>query len=98
MTQAGARARTRYGKQLERRKKNEEAAEQSSIAIQSNPDYYLARKSLAFVLAKLGRRAEGLEILREVARRNPALEQVKKDIRRLQNSSTPPEDAPEGDE
>src|SRR5262249_18435531 len=52
----GARARTRYGQHLEEQNRPEEAAEQYRAALRSNPDYYLARRSLAYLLVAQGRR------------------------------------------
>jgi len=80
---AGAPARTKYGRQLERQHKLDEAAEQYRLALQSNPDYYTARWSLAQLLAKRGELEEARELLREAQRRNPAFEQVTKDLQRL---------------
>ena len=80
---AGAPARTKYGRQLERQKKLDEAAEQYRLALASNPDYYSARWSLAQLLAKRGERPAAEELLREAMRRNPAFEQVQKDLQRL---------------
>ena len=82
---AGARARTAFGKQLERRGQLDEAAEQFRIALRSNPDAYGARSGLASVLAKLGRRDEAIELLLEAQRRNPKLQQVKRDLARLRD-------------
>lgn len=92
---AGARARTAFGKQLERRGQLEEAAEQFRIALRSNPDAYGARAGLASVLAKLGRRDEAIELLLEAQRRNPKLQQVKRDLARLRNQGSLPDDEDE---
>jgi tetratricopeptide (TPR) repeat protein len=80
---AGARARTRHGKALERQRKPEEAAEQYRAALRSNPEYYLARSSLADILVQQGRREEAIELLREAERANPSFEAVRKDLARL---------------
>jgi len=79
----GARARTRFGQHLEERKRPEEAAEQYRAALRSNPDYYLARRSLANLLVAQGRRDEAVELLREAERSNPTFEEVKKDLAKL---------------
>jgi len=79
----GARARTRYGRQLEEQRRPEEAIEQYRAALASNPDYYLARRSLANLLAAVGKRDEAVELLREGERANPAFEEVKKDLAKL---------------
>lgn len=80
---AGARARTRFGRQLERQQKPEEAAEQYRIALRGNPDYYFARVSLAALLARQDRRDEAVELLREAQRRTPDSAQVRRDLERL---------------
>jgi tetratricopeptide (TPR) repeat protein len=80
---AGARARTRYAKQLEKQGKVDEAAEQYRLALRSNPVYYSARRGLAQILVDQGRRAEAIELLRQAEELNPAFEQVRKDIARL---------------
>lgn len=80
---AGARARTRFGRQLERQQKPAEAAEQYRIALRSNPDYYFARVSLAALLARQGQRDEAVELLREAQRRTPDSAQVRRDLERL---------------
>jgi tetratricopeptide (TPR) repeat protein len=79
----GARARTRYGQHLEERNRPEEAGEQYRAALRSNPDYYLARRSLAHLLVAQGRREEAVELLREAERSNPAFEEVRKDLVKL---------------
>ena len=83
---AGARARTRYGKHLEEQARPEEAAEQYRAALRSNPDYYLARHSLADLLVGQGRRDEAIELLREAERSNPSFEAVRKDLAKLLGS------------
>lgn len=82
---AGARARTKFGKQLERRGQTAEAEEQYRAALTANPDYYAARWSLAALLAKSGRKDDALALLREAEQRNPALEQVRTDLARLES-------------
>lgn len=82
----GARARTRFGKQLEEQQRPQEAAEQYRAALRSNPDYYLARRSLADILITQGRRDEALELLREAERSNPSFERVRRDLARLLGS------------
>jgi protein O-mannosyl-transferase len=81
---AGARARTKYGKQLERRGQTREAEQQYRTALSANPDYYAARWSLAALLAKSERKDEAIALLREAELRNPAHEQVRTDLVRLQ--------------
>jgi tetratricopeptide (TPR) repeat protein len=85
---AGARARTRFGRQLERQDRPHEAAEQYRIALRSNPDYYFARASLAALLARQGKRDEAVELLRQGEQRNPTGEQVKQDLARLLETGT----------
>ncbi len=80
---AGARARTRFGKQLEKQGKHEEAAEQYRVALRNNPDYYSARLSLAKLLDRQGRRDEAIELLREAERLDPSFEQVRQDLKKL---------------
>ena len=79
----GARARTRFGKDLEERQQVEEAAEQYRAALRSNPDYYLARRSLANLMVAQGRRDEAVELLREAERSNPSFAEVKRDLAKL---------------
>ena len=81
---AGARARTQFGRQLERRGEHEKALEQYRIAVESNPDFYAARWNMASLLTKLGRKEEGLALLREGQERNPALDQIRRDLERLE--------------
>jgi tetratricopeptide (TPR) repeat protein len=85
---AGARARTRYGRQLEKQKQLAEAAEQYRIALRGNPDYYAARSCLAALLVRQGKRDEALELLREAERNNPELATVKQDLARLLENGT----------
>lgn len=94
---AGARAHTRYGKQLERRGQVELALEEYRQALRDNPDYYAARSSLATALNKVGRREEALELLREAQRANPELERIAQDLRRLEDprGAPPPDDEDE---
>lgn len=82
----GARARTRFGRHLEEQKRPEEALEQYRAALRSNPDYYLARRSLALLLVAQGRRDEAIELLREAERANPSFEEVRKDLAKLLRS------------
>lgn len=84
---AGARARTKFGKQLEKQGKDEQAAEQYRLGLRSNPNYYSARLSLAKLLIRQGRRDEAIELLREAERLDPAFEQVRQDLKRLLTSS-----------
>jgi tetratricopeptide (TPR) repeat protein len=81
---AGARARTKFGKQLERRGQTAEAEEQYRAALAANPDYYAARWSLATLLAKSGRKDDAVTLLREAEQRHPELEQVRTDLARLE--------------
>jgi tetratricopeptide (TPR) repeat protein len=83
VTPAGARMRTRAGKQLERQKKLDEAAEQYRLALKSNPDYYQARIALAELLLERGQRDEARAVLQEAQERNPAFDQVRQDVERL---------------
>jgi tetratricopeptide (TPR) repeat protein len=80
---AGARARSRYGQQLEQQGQPAEAAEQYRAALASNPDYYLARRNLVDILVAEGKRDEALELLREAERRNPSFEQAQRDLAKL---------------
>ncbi len=80
---AGARMRTKAGKQFEKQGKLEEAAEQYRIAVRSNPDYYQARLALAELLLQQGKRDEARALLREAEERNPDFEQVRQDLARL---------------
>ena len=80
---AGARMRTKAGKQLERQKKPAEAAEQYRLALKSNPDYYQARIALAELLIEQAKPDEARAVLQEAQERNPAFEQVRQDIERL---------------
>ncbi len=95
---AGARARTRFGKQLERQGRIEEALAQYRKVLETNPGHYQARLSLARLLARQGQREEALELLREAARLNPALEQVQGDIARLLEGSEDDEEDGDGEE
>lgn len=80
---AGARMRTRAGKQLEKQGKPEEAAEQYRLAVRSNPDYYQARLALAELLVEQGKRDEARALLREAEQRTPDFAQVRQDVARL---------------
>lgn len=80
---AGARMRTKAGKQLEKQGKLDEAAEQYRSALRSNPDSYQARLSLAELLIQQGKRDEARALLREAEQRNPDFEQVRQDLARL---------------
>jgi len=75
--------RTRAGKQLERQKKFDDAAEQYRLALKGNPDYYQARIALAELLVEQGKPDEGRAVLDEARQRNPAFDQVRQDIERL---------------
>ena len=88
VTPAGARWRTRHGRQLERQKRPEEAAEQYQIALKSNPDYYAARSSLAALLVRQGQRDQAVELLREGERRAPESAQIRQDLARLLSEGT----------
>ncbi len=94
----GARARTRFGKHIEEQKRPQEAAEQYRAALRSNPNYYLARRSLAYLLVEQGRRDEAIELLREGERSNPTFEEVRKDLAKLLRSGARPDPAAEADE
>ena len=80
---AGARMRTKAGKQLERQKKPAEAEEQYRLALASNPDYYQARVFLAELLLAQGKRDEARTVLQEAVERNPAFDQARQDLARL---------------
>jgi tetratricopeptide (TPR) repeat protein len=80
---AGARMRTRAGKQLERQKKPAEAEEQYRLALQSNPDYYQARLFLAELLLAQEKRDEARAVLQEALERNPDSTQARQDLARL---------------
>jgi tetratricopeptide (TPR) repeat protein len=80
---AGARMRTKAGKQLEKQGKPEEAAEQYRIAVRSNPDYYQARLALAELLVEQGKGDEARALLHEAEQRNPDFAQVRQDVARL---------------
>ncbi len=80
---AGARMRTKAGKQFEKQGKPEEAAEQYRIAVRSNPDYYQARLALAELLVEQGKVDEARALLHEAEERNPDFAQVRQDITRL---------------
>jgi tetratricopeptide (TPR) repeat protein len=95
---AGARARTRYGNQLEKQGKDEEAAEQYRLALATNPDCYPARWCLAKLLTEAGRREEAIGLLREAEERSPTHLQVRVDLETLLDPSRPLEDRPIGDE
>lgn len=82
----GSRARTRHGQELEKQGRLDDAVEQYRAALRSNPDYYLARGSLANLLVARDQRAEALELLREAQRAHPSFERVRKDIERLESS------------
>jgi len=83
---AGARARTRHGRQLERQGKPAEAEEQYRAALVSNPLYYAARSSLASLLAQNGRSQEALQLLEEGVRLMPDFEQARLDLERLKSA------------
>lgn len=91
----GARARTRFGRHLEEQKRPDEAVEQYRAALHSNPDYYLARRSLANLLLELGRRDEAIELLREAERLHPTFEEVRKDLAKILRAEEPTEEAGE---
>lgn len=80
---AGARMRTRAGKQLEKQGKPAEAAEQYRLALGSNPDFYQARLGLAELLLQQGKRDEAQALMREALERNPEFEQARQDFARL---------------
>lgn len=80
---AGARARTRHGRQLEELGRTQEAVKQYRAALASNPDYYQARRSLASLLVDLGQREEAIALLREAKKSNPAFEAASKDLAKL---------------
>jgi tetratricopeptide (TPR) repeat protein len=92
---AGARARTQYGRQLERRGQTEEAEREYRTALQANPDYYAARSRLVKLLVGAGRRDEAIELLREAQRRNPELERAQKDLERLLDPDHAPPEEPD---
>ena len=94
----GARARTRFGRHLEEQKRPEEALEQYRAALLSNPNYYLARRSLALLLVQQGRRDEAIELMREAERSNPSFEEVRKDLAKLLRSGETPEPEEEAGE
>jgi tetratricopeptide (TPR) repeat protein len=81
----GARARTRHGRDLESYGRQEDAVEQYRAALASNPNYYLARRSLASLLLARGQRDEALALLREAERAQPAFEEVRRDIARMES-------------
>lgn len=95
---AGARARTGFARQLERREQLDEAEEQYRAALRGNPDYYGARWGLAKLLARRGRRDEGIELLKEAERRNPALVQVGRDLAKLRDPRFDPGSPSEGED
>ena len=80
---AGHQARTRMGLQLVRARRFAEAIEQFEIALEGHADSAVARIGLANALIGLGRRAEGLEVLREGLRREPESEDLIHALREL---------------
>lgn len=82
----GARLRTSHGRELEKQGRLDDAAEQYRAALASNAEYYLARRSLANLLAARGQRAEALALLRACAQAQPDFERVRKDLERLERS------------
>ncbi|HEX6882307.1 MAG TPA: tetratricopeptide repeat protein [Planctomycetota bacterium] len=83
----GARARTSHGRELERTGRVEDALAQYRAALASNPDYYLARRSLANLLLARGEREAALELLREGVLSNPSFERVRKDLERVEGGA-----------
>ena len=81
---AGARARTRFARQLERQGKAAEAEEQYRIALGANPRHYQARIGLAELLARQSRRPEASALLREGVELMPEYEQARADLVRLE--------------
>lgn len=88
----GAHARTRYARDLAQQGNAAEAETQYRAALVCDPRYYAATKGLSTLLAAQNRQAEALEVLRAAQRANPGLEQVKKDLARLQAGGADDED------
>jgi len=85
---AGARARTKFARQLERQGKLAEAEEQYRAGLAGNAQHYQARLGLAELLARSGRRAEGVTLLREgLALSRTA--QAELDLARLESGTAP---------
>lgn len=89
---AGARARTKFARQLERQGKLVEAEEQYRAGLAGNPQHYQARLGLAELLARTGRRAEAVTLLREGLALGPSA-QAELDLARLESGATPAPDA-----
>jgi len=85
---AGARARTKFARQLERQGKLAEAEEQYRAGLAGNAQHYQARLGLAELLARSGRRLEALALLREGLELGPSA-QAEHDLARLAASDAP---------
>jgi tetratricopeptide (TPR) repeat protein len=81
---AGVRARTRFGLQLEKQGRPDEAAAQYRVVLASDPHYYFVRKRLADILLGKGQRAEALELLRAGLELNPGSVEIQRDIQTLE--------------
>lgn len=90
---AGARARTKFARQLERQGKLAEAEEQYRAGLAGNPQHYQARLGLAELLARTGRRAEAVSLLREGLALTPGSAQAELDLARLESGAAPGPDA-----
>jgi tetratricopeptide (TPR) repeat protein len=84
---AGARARTKFARQLERGGKDAEAAEQYRAALAANPLHYQARIGLAELLARTGEREAALGLLREGVALMPDFAQAAQDLRQLESGA-----------
>jgi len=94
---AGARARTRFARQLERQGKSDEAVAQYRAALAANPLHYQARIGLAELLAREGEREQALALLREGVGLMPGFAQATQDLQRLETDAGEAPPAPRDD-
>jgi tetratricopeptide (TPR) repeat protein len=95
VTPAGARARAKFARQLERQGKLAEAEEQYRAALGANPEHYQARIGLAELLARGERRPEALALLREGIALMPGFTQAEVDLARLESGAAAVESSEE---
>ena len=77
-------ARTKYGLQLQRMGRDEEASEEFRVALESNPYFTLARRRRAQLLNKAGERDAAVLLLREGLELQPTSRELASDLKKLE--------------